>query len=424
VSAGLVAARTVALEDLDFTRVVRSGDTVLWSPGAAEPVPLVERLLEQRHRIGPFTVLLAGAGYTDLARPEHADTVRFLAPGAVGSSRLLCDSGAAEVLPVHLSEIARLVASGALPIHVVIAQLALNDRGEPSHGVASSIVGAAARRARTVVAELNGCAPWTHSRHPPGPVDLAVRTSRPLVEVAQRPPSATDELIAARVVALIGERATVQLGIGGVPTAVARHLTARRGLTVHTGVIGDAAVDLLGSGAVTEVVTGALVGTRRLFAYAHDEPRLRVEPVSHTHDHAVLRGLRAFTAVNSAVEVDLTGQVGAEVAGGVYVGTVGGQVDFVRGALASDGGRSVMALPARSRSGRPRIVPVVESGVVTTGRADADVVVTEYGVAHLRGRSIPERVRSMVAIAHPDDREALIRRAHDGVVGNITRRNP
>ena len=163
--------------------------------------------------------------------------------------------------------------------------------------------------------------------------------------------------------------------------------------------IGDAVIDLLASGAVTEVVTGALVGTRRLFAFAHDEPRLRVEPVSHTHDHAVLRGLPEFTAANSAVEVDLTGQVGAEVAGGAYIGTVGGQVDFVRGALASEGGRSIIALPARTRSGRPRIVPVVESGVVTTGRADADVVVTEYGVAHLRGRSIPERVRSMVAIA-------------------------
>jgi acyl-CoA hydrolase len=423
VSAGLVTARTVALEDLDFTRVVRPGDTVLWSPGAAEPVAVVERLLAQRHRIGPFTVLLAGAGYTDLARPEHADTVRFLTGGAVGSSRLLCDSGTAEVLPVHLSELARLVASGTLPVDVVIAQLTVNERGEPSHGVASSFVGAAARQARTVVAELNGGAPWTHSRHPPGRVDLAVRTSRPLVEVAQRPPSPTDELIAAGVVELIGDHATVQLGIGGVPTAVARHLTARRGLTVHTGVIGDAAADLLDSGAVTEVVTGALVGTRRLFAFAHDEPRLRVEPVSHTHDHAVLRGLPAFTAVNSAVEVDLTGQVGAEVAGGVYVGTVGGQVDFVRGALASDGGRSVIALPARARFGRPRIVPVVESGVVTTGRAEADVVVTEYGVAHLRGRSIPERVRSMVALAHPDDREAL-RRGADRVVGHIEERNP
>jgi acyl-CoA hydrolase len=188
-------------------------------------------------------------------------------------------------------------------------------------------------------------------------------------------------------------------------------------------VIGDSVIDLLGSGAVTEVVTGALVGTRRLFAFAHDEPRLRVEPVSHTHDHAVLRGLPAFTAVNSAVEVDLTGQVGAEVAGGVYVGTVGGQVDFVRGALASDGGRSIIALPARTRSGRPRIVPVVESGVVTTGRADADVVVTEYGVAQLRGRSIPERVRSMLALAHPDDREAL-RRGAGRVVGHMEERNP
>jgi Acetyl-CoA hydrolase len=417
-AAGLAGSRTIALEDLDFTRIVRPGDTVLWSPGVAEPVPLVERLLAQRQVIGPFTVLFAGAGYTALARPEHADTVRFITGGAVGSSRRLCAAGAAEVLPVHLSELSRLVRSGALPVDVVIAQLARDETGALSHGAASSLVGAAAARARVVVAELNEQAPWTHSRYPPVRADLVVRTSRPLIEVAARSPGPGDEAIAARVVELIGPHATVQLGIGGVPAAVARHLTSRRGLTVHSGVIGDDVVDLVESGAVTEVVTGALIGTRRLFAFAHDEPRIRVEPVSHTHEHAVLRELPAFTAVNSAIEVDLTGQVGAEVAGRAYVGTVGGQVDFVRGALASEGGRSIIALPARTRSGRPRIVPLLESGIVTTGRADADVVVTEYGVAQLRGRTIPERVRAMAAIAHPDDRDALLRAA-EHVVGHV-----
>jgi acyl-CoA hydrolase len=182
-------------------------------------------------------------------------------------------------------------------------------------------------------------------------------------------------------------------------------------------VVGDAVVDLIDTGAVTDIVTGALVGTQRLFDFAHDERRLHVEPVEHTHDHATLRALPGFTAVNSALEVDLTGQVGAEIAGAAYVGTIGGQVDFVRGALAAHDGRSIIALPSRTRTGRARIVPGIPSGIVTTGRADADVIVTEHGTAHLRGRPIPDRVRRMIAIAHPDDREELNRQAHERVAG-------
>jgi len=407
------------LDDLDFTRIVRAGDTVLWTPGVGEPLPLIERLLAQRHRIGPFTVLLAGAGYADVVRPEHADVIRFLAGGAVGSNRALCDAGAADILTCHLSEMPHLIRSGILPVDVVLAQFSEDARGALSHGAASGLVGTAIRAARTVVAEINDQAPWTHSRQPVDAacVDVAVRTSRALVEVPPRLPSATDERIAAHVVELIADRATVQLGIGGVPNAVAALLGERRGLRLHSGVIGDAVVDLMRSGAVSETVTGALVGTRRLFDFAHQEPRLRVDPVEHTHDHRTLSGLPGFTAVNSALEVDLTGQAGSEVAGATYVGTIGGQVDFVRGALAAHDGRSIIALPSRTRSGRGRIVPVVASGIVTTGRADADVVVTEHGVAHLRGRPIADRVHRMIAIAHPDDRDELSRQARERVAG-------
>lgn len=412
--------RTLALDDLDLTRIVRPGDTVLWTHGVGEPIPLVERLLAQRHRIGPFTVLLAGAGYADLVRPEHADVIRFLVGGAVGSNRALCDAGAADILPCHLSEMPHLIRSGIQPVDVVIAQLSQDIRGALSHGAASGFVGTAMRAARTVVAEINEQAPWTHSRHPvdTARVNLAVRTSRKLVEVPARPPSATDERIATRVVELVAERATVQLGIGGVPSAVTALLGERRGLRLHSGVLGDATVDLIDTGAVTDAVTGALVGTQRLFDFAHDERRLRVEPVEYTHDHATLRGLPGFTAVNSALEVDLTGQVGAEVAGATYAGTIGGQVDFVRGALAAPDGRSIIALPSRTRSGRARIVAGIASGIVTTGRADADVIVTEHGTAHLRGRPIADRVHRMIAIAHPDDRDELSRQARERVSGH------
>lgn len=424
----IAPTRTVALADLDFTRIVRRDDTVLWTQGAGEPLPLIERLLEQRHAIGAFTVLFAGAGFTDVVRPEHADVISFLTSGAVGSHRALCAAGVADILPSHLSDLPRFIAAGALRVDVVIAQLSQDARGAFSFGAASGFVDTAIASARTVVAEVNEQAPWTYARHPVdgSRIELAVRTSRPLVEVPSRPRSAVEVAIAEHVGNLISDGATVQLGIGAVPNAVAVLLRERRNLGLHSGVLGDAAADLIESGAVTNAakpidkgvsVTGGLLGTRRLFDYAHGNKLLRVEPVTYTHDPAVLRRLPRLTAINSALEVDLTGQVAAEVAGSAYVGTIGGQVDFVRGALASEGGRSIIALPSRTGRGRARVVVRIGSGVVTTGRADADAIVTEYGIAELRGRSISERVRRMIAIAHPDDREELSRQACEHVAG-------
>lgn len=420
--------KEVPLDRLDFTEIVRPGDTVLWTQGVGETLPLIERLLAQRHEIGGFTVLYGGAGYADVVRPEHADAVAFLTPGGVGSNRRLCAAGVADIVPAHLSEFPRLIAAGVLRVDVVIALLAEDGPGRYSFGPAGGFVGVAARHARTVVAEVNAQAPWTYSRHlvDASRVDVVVRTSRPLVEVAAREPSAADLAIAEHVVDLVPDGATVQIGIGGVPDAVARLLTGRRDLGLHSGVIGDAIVDLVASGAVTGAakpidrgvcVTGGLIGTRRLFDFAHRNERVRVEPVTYTHDPDVLRRLPRFTAINSALEVDLTGQVAAEVAGSAYVGTVGGQVDFARGALAAENGRSIIALPSRTASGRARIVSRITSGVITTGRADADTVVTEHGVAELRGRSIAQRVRNMIAIAHPEDRDRLHEQAREHIVG-------
>jgi acyl-CoA hydrolase len=419
---------TIAVDELDFTRFVRPGDTVLWTPGTGEPVPLVTRLLAQRHNIGGFSVLFGGAGYAGTVTPEHADVISFRSQGGVGDNRALCTAGVADILPCHLSDLPRLLASGVLTVDVVLTQLAENAHGQLSFGSAAGFVGAAMATARTVLAEINDQAPWTYASHPVdgGVIDAVVRTSRPLVEVPARQPSEVDIRIAEHVVGLISDGATVQLGIGAVPNAVAMLLAQRRDLGVHSGVLGDAVVDLITSGAVTNAakpidtgstVTGGLIGTRKLFDFAGDNRDLRVEPVTYTHDQGILARLPRFTAINSALEVDLTGQVAAEVAGSSYVGTIGGQVDFVRGALAADGGRSIIALPSRTARGRARIVPRIASGVVTTSRADADVVVTEHGVAELRGRSIGERVRRLIAIAHPADQEQLRQQVADHVVG-------
>jgi acyl-CoA hydrolase len=411
---------------VDFTRIVRPGDTVLWAHGAGEPVELVATLLRSRHDIGPFRVVLAGAGYAGTVRPEHADVVGLLGFGAVGGNRELATAGVLDIVPCHLSALPVLARAG-LHADVVIVQLSRHPAtGMLSLGASVGYLDEAIRTARVVAAEVNDQAPWTHSTASvhPGDLDIVVETSRPLVTVKTPTVRQVERRIAEHIASLVEDGAVLQLGIGGVPAAVLAALTSHRRLGIHSGVIGDSLVDLVAAGAVDNStkprhlgqgrsVVGGLLGTERLYSFAHLNEEVRVEPIARTHDHAVLAGIPGLIAINSAIEVDLTGQVAAEAVGARYVGTVGGQVDFVRGALASPGGRSVIALPSRAvASGRSRIAATL-TGPVTTARAEADVVVTEYGVACLRGRPIPQRVRSLIAIAHPDDRDQLERLAHD-----------
>ncbi len=204
-----------------------------------------------------------------------------------------------------------------------------------------------------------------------------------------------------------------------MPVAVARALAGHRDLGVHSGVVSDVVVDLVERGAVTNafkgvdrgcIVTGGLFGTRRLYDFADDNPHVHLRAISYTHDLAVLAKVGRFHSINSAVEVDLTGQVNAEVAAGRYLGAVGGQVDFVRGAAAAADGRSIIALRSTTADGeQTRIVPRLQNAPVTTARSDVDVVATEHGIADLRGRSLTERAQLLIAIADPAFRETLER---------------
>lgn len=417
-----------SVDEIDFSRMVRPGDTVIWTQGPGEPTALLEKLLAQRHAIGRFRMFV-GAGYCDTIRPEHADVISFIGLGGVGSNRRLCDARVMDVVPSHLSGVPAMLGGGALVADVVLLQLSRNARGELSFGPTNSYVQAALARARVVLAEINELAPWTHAKAPVDArrIDGCVRTARAIVQVRDKPADADDRQIARQMASHIPDGATLQVGIGALPNALFAALTHHRDLGLHTGVIGDGVVDLIERGVVTNAakridpgvsVTGGLLGTERLYRFAHDNPAIFVEPVTYTHQVRVLSQLDRFVAVNSALEVDLTGQVNAEVAGNAYVGTIGGQVDFVRAAMASEGGHSIIGLGARTRSGRPRIVARIESGVVTTPRSDADLVVTEFGVAQLRHQPVAERARRLIAIAHPDDREGLARAARDlpGVV--------
>jgi acetyl-CoA hydrolase len=230
-------------------------------------------------------------------------------------------------------------------------------------------------------------------------------------------PDEIDKRVAAHVAALIPDGATIQVGVGGLPVAVCRALGNHRDLGVHSGVISDVIVDLVERGAVTNarkgidvgrIVTGGLFGSRRLMDFADGSDALEMRSSEYTHNQQVLARVQNLYAINSGVEVDLTGNVNSEVAAGRYLGAIGGQMDFVRGAFASPGGRAIIALPAATPDGKhSRIVASLEGRPVTTPRADADIVVTEYGVADLRGRSFNERAERLRAIAHPGFRDGL-----------------
>ena len=248
-----------------------------------------------------------------------------------------------------------------------------------------------------------------------------MNVSRAPVEVPAGKVTAIDEAIAHHCAAYIGDGSVIQTGVGAVPDALLRLLGDRKDLGVHSGMLGDGLVDLVEAGVITNArkeidigvsINGALIGTRRLYDWAHRNPAMRMTPTTYTHDAGVLGQLSRLVTINSALEVDLAGQVNAEQSGSVYVGGTGGQVDFVRAGARSPSGRSIIALSATAKGGTlSKIVPAL-SGPVTTSRSEVDVIVTEYGAAELKGQTLAERSRRMIAIAHPDFREELDRAAH------------
>ena len=409
----------------DLRGIVRPGDTVLIGEAAAEPLTLSEALVAQRAALGPLKAML-GVGFSKTFRAEHADHIGFFGIGGAVTHRQLLRTGSMDVLPCHFSQVPQLLREGRIACDVLMLQVSPpNERGEYSFGLAADYMRAAIARARVVVAEINANTPQTPCEAPllAHEIDFAVETDRPLIEVPAARVGEIERRIAAHVDALIPDRATLQMGIGAIPEAILGQLTSRRDLGVHSGMISDAVVDLMECGAVSNAhkgvdagvtITGVLAGTQRLYRFAHRNPALRLCPADTTHGAAALAKLQRLVSINSALEVDLTGQVNAEALGSDYVGAVGGQVDYVRAATASPGGVSIIALPATAGPAS-RIVARL-SGPVTTPRSDVDVIATEHGTARLRGRPMAERIRAMIAIAAPEHREALEREAH-GIAG-------
>src|SRR5678815_2341975 len=369
---------------IDLASVVRPRDGIIIGQACAEPQTLVESLVAQRAQL-PGCRLFLGVNYSGIVKPSHSDHLRLASYGGIGRNRALSDAGVLDVLRVPYSRLAALIRSGQIPADVVFVQVSPpNERGEYSLGLAADYLVPALQTCRTVVAEVNAQVPWTHSERllRRDDFDLHVETSRTPAEGRSR---TTDRAIARHAAALVADGSTIEFGIGALPDAVCEFLSERKGLRVHSGTIGDGVVDLMRRGAVSEADCAMLTGSRKLFDFARDNPRIRLRSSEYTHDAKVLGRLERFVAINSAVEVDLRGQVNSEVASGSYVGAIGGAPDFIKAAATS-----LVLIPAS------RLVASL-SGPVST--SDAGIVVTELGSADLRGCDDVERARRLRAIA-------------------------
>jgi len=427
-------------------QIVESGDHVFVQGACATPTSLIEALVarvEDLHNVELTHLHSYGpTAYTD----EHWHGHFFLRALFVGENvREAVNAGRASYAPVFLSDIPALFApDGSLPIDVALIQVSPPDsHGYCSLGPSVDVTRAAVDHARHVVALVNPNVPRTHgdSFVHLSMIDCAVKWEGPLYEVERRTPDEVQLQIGRHVAELIEDGATLQLGIGAIPDAVLQALAERRDLGIHSEMFSDGVLDLVEQGVITgarkdinrgKIVASFVVGSRRLLDFIHDNPAVEMRPIDYTNNTLVIRRFEHMVAVNSAIQVDLTGQVCAESIGTRLYSGVGGQMDFMRGAALSKRGRPIIALPATVHTPHEhvpdtdrsmlkpidgflsRIVPVLSPGAaVTTSRAHVHYVVTEYGTAALHGRTLAERARSLIAIAAPQFHEDLERAAYE-----------
>lgn len=407
-------------------RAIHAGRRILIGSGAAEPTCLVAALVEHGdHLADNELVHLLTLGPAPYVRAEFAARFRHLAFFIGPNVREAVQAGRADFMPVFLSELPRLIQSRRVPIDVALIQVSPPDaHGYVSLGVSVDIVRAAVASAALVIAEVNPRMPRTHgdSFLSVNDIALLVPVDSEVLELPLADTNPVEIAIGQHVAALIPNGATLQTGIGQIPSAVLAALTNHHDLGIHSEMLSDGVIDLVERGVINgkqktllrgKIVTSFVMGTRRLYDWVDDNPALELRASDFTNDPLVIARNDKMIAINSALAVDVTGQVAADTIGGQFLSGIGGQVDFVRGAARSVGGKPVIALPSTTRDGQvSRIQATFEAGAgVVTSRGDVHYVVTEYGVADLWGKSVRERAMSLIDIAHPDHRLELLNQA-------------
>ncbi len=403
---------------LDLRPFLRANDLVVVAQLGAEPTALTAALFAASREIPGLRVLTSFPLGPPDARLAAADRVEFLAMDGFGANGKLFLEGRLGIAPARFSDYWRLFDKALKPDVVLCSATPPDADGNVSLGVTVDHMPHAISRARAALVEINPAMPWTGGDAvlPLAAFAATLPAPAPPMEWTSRPPGPIDHAVAANVARLVPDRATIQYGVGSLPDAVAAALASKRDLGMHSGSFADSFVDLIEAGAVSNrykeidpgvSVATALYGSRRLYDHVDRNSKLVMRAGAYTHNAQTLANFESFFAINSALEVDLTGQVGAEAAGKRYLGAIGGQLDFHRAGLISPNGRAIIALG--STAGKARATRIVSklSGPVTSPRADADTIVTEHGIAELAGLTLAERAEALIAIADPDCRAGL-----------------
>lgn len=401
--------------------LIKSGDKISISGNAAAPYVLLNALAQRKDDlkgVGVFTLLMLGEN--PLSKPDMRGRFRLKSLFVGPADRVAVNEGRADYYPIFLYEIPGLFRT-QVQLDVAVIHTSLPDEhGFVSLGVETIATKAAAETAKVVIAQVNDRMPrvlgdcFLHVSR----LSKIVEVSEPLPTLAPKPFSDVENQIAQHITTLIDDRATLQLGIGGIPDAVLALLKGKKDLGIHTEMVSDGVMRAIEDGIVTnaykslhpgKVIATFLLGSERLYEYSHNNPLFELHQVDYTNDPFVVARNDNMVSINSALEVDLTGQVCSDSIGYSIYSGFGGQVDFTRGAARAKGGKPIIALSSTAKNGQlSRIVPHLNEGAgVVTSRGDVHYVVTEYGIAYLHGRSLQERAKAMISIAHPNFREEL-----------------
>jgi 4-hydroxybutyrate CoA-transferase len=407
----------------DAMKAVKSGDRVVFAHACGEPLDLVDALVARAPELRDVEIVhMVAMGKGEYAKPEHAESFYHNSVFVGASTRQAIYEGRGDYTPCHFHEIPDLFLKGYLPPDVVLVQLSPPDKhGFCSFGISVDYTKPACTVAKTIIAEVNQNMPRTHgdSFIHVSQLDYIVETDHKVIELAPPKIGPVEEAIGRHIAGLVDDGACLQLGIGGIPDAVLLFLHEKNDLGVHTEMFSEGVVDLYNEGVVTnarknlhrdKMVACFLMGTRRLYDFVDDNPAVNMFPVSYTNDPYVIGQIDNVVAINSAIQIDLMGQVVADSMGPQQFTGIGGQVDFVRGANRSKGGKAIIALPSTAKRGEvSRICAKVTDGAaITTMRADVDYVVTEHGVAHLKGKTLSERAHALLDIADPKFRDQIV----------------
>ena len=418
--ADYVSKLTTANEAL---KVVKSGDRVVFAHACGEPLELVDALVARAPELRDVEIVhMVAMGKGEYAKPEFAESFFHNSVFVGASTRDAVHNGRGDYTPTFFHEIPDLFLKGYLPVDVVLIQLSPPDKhGWCSFGISVDYTKPAASVAKTVVALVNPNMPRTHgdSFIHVSDIDVIVEGDAPIIELQPPRIGPVEEAIGQHIAGLVDDGSCLQLGIGGIPDAVLLFLHAKNDLGIHTEMFSEGVVDLYNEGVVTnarktlhrdKMVANFLMGTRRLYDFVDDNPAVNMFPVSYVNDPFVIAQNDQVVAINSAIQVDLMGQVVADTMGPMQFTGIGGQVDFVRGAARSKGGKAIIALPSTAKKGTvSRIAARISDGAaVTTMRADVDYVVTEHGIAHLKGKGLRERAFALLDIADPAFRDQIV----------------